>query len=181
MPPPDLQRAARVIRQGGIVAYATEYCYGLGCDPLNHNAVVRLLRIKHRPAAKGLILIAAGTGQLDPFVRAIPSKVLKHWPGPFTWLLDPSSKTPAWIMGNHRRIAVRVTAHPQAAALCRTAKTALVSTSANRAHERPARSYREVLRRLGGDVDYVLPGAVGNAPMPTPIRDACTGELVRGG
>jgi L-threonylcarbamoyladenylate synthase len=76
---------------------------------------------------------------------------------------------------------LRVSAHPQAAALCRAAGMAIVSTSANRAHDFPARSYREVLRRFGNDVDYVLPGIVGDASAPTPIRDAVTGDVVRPG
>jgi L-threonylcarbamoyladenylate synthase len=58
---------------------------------------------------------------------------------------------------------------------------AIVSTSANRAGSQPARSYRETVRRFKGEVDYILPGRVGDAPAPTPIRDATTGELVRAG
>ena len=54
-------------------------------------------------------------------------------------------------------------------------------TSANRMGEAPARSAREVARRFGKLVDYILPGQVGNAPAPTPIRDAATGKLVRPG
>ncbi|MDH3406681.1 MAG: Sua5/YciO/YrdC/YwlC family protein, partial [Gammaproteobacteria bacterium] len=53
----NLARAARIIKQGGVVAYATEYCFGLGCDPMNRSAVLRLLRIKHRPVQKGLIVL----------------------------------------------------------------------------------------------------------------------------
>jgi L-threonylcarbamoyladenylate synthase len=58
---------------------------------------------------------------------------------------------------------------------------AIISTSANRAGEEPARTHREVARRFGKLVDYILPGRVGDARAPTPIRDALTGELVRPG
>lgn len=175
----DLEKAARVIRRGGLVAYATEYCFGLGCDPKNRKAVLRLLRIKGRPAQKGLILIAADPTQLAPYADAIPRPVRESWPGPFTWLLTPRARTPKWITGHHSRIALRVSAHKQAATLCRLASTAIVSTSANRAGERPARSVREVARRLGTEIDYILSGRVGNLPHPTPIRDAVTGTVVR--
>ncbi len=177
----ELARAARVIRQGGVVAYATEYCFGLGCDPLNRAAVLRLLRIKRRPAQRGLILIAAGVEQLAPYVDDIPPSVLATWPGPHTWLLAPRDGVPGWITGEHARIALRVTAHAQAAALCRMAGMAIVSTSANRAGGAPTRSFRDTVRRFKGEVDYVLPGLVGDAPAPTPIRDALTGELIRPG
>ncbi len=176
-----LAEAARTIQKGGIVAYATEYCFGLGCDPMNRAAVLRLLRIKRRPVQKGLILIAADLEQLAPYVDDIPSAVRATWPGPHTWLLLPRDGVPGWITGEHDRIAVRVTAHPQAAALCQTAGMAIISTSANRAGGNPTRSFRDTLRRFQGEVDYILPGRVGKALAPTPIRDAVSGALVRPG
>ena len=177
----ELIRAARAIQKGGVVAYATEYCFGFGCDPMNRSAVLRLLRIKRRAPDKGLILIAADAGQLDSYVDNIPAAVLATWPGPHTWLLEPRAGVPGWITGDHPGIAVRVTAHPQAAALCKAAGMAIVSTSANRGGGAPTRSYRETLRRFKGEVDYVLPGMVGDAPAPTPIRDAASGTLIRPG
>ena len=175
----DLQHAARVLKQGGLVAYASEYCFGLGCDPLNRDAVLRLLRIKRRPVHKGLIVLAADPAQLAPFVTGIPDPVRASWPGPHTWLLDPRAGVPAWITGSHPRVAVRVTAHAQAAALCNYAGMAIVSTSANVAGATPARSGREVQRRFGALIDCILDGRVGRARAPTPIRDAASGALIR--
>ena len=177
----NLARAARIIKKGGVVAYATEYCFGLGCDPMNRSAVLRLLRIKHRPVQKGLIVLAANREQLAPYVDDIPPAVAATWPGPHTWLLEPRAGVPGWITGEHPRIALRVTAHAQAAALCRTVGMAIVSTSANRGGGRPARSFRDAVRQFRGEVDYIMPGGVGDAPAPTPIRDAVTGVLMRPG
>lgn len=177
----ELQRAAKILRQGGIVAYATEYCFGLGCDPANRTAVIRLLRIKQRPVRKGLIVLAADVEQLAPYVQHIPTEVAASWPGPHTWLLPAQSGVPGWVTGEHESIAVRVTAHPQAAALCRAAGMAIISTSANRSAEAPARSDREVARRFGNRLDFILSGRVGEARAPTPIRDAVTRQLVRPG
>ena len=177
----ELIQAARIIQHGGVVAYATEYCFGFGCDPMNRSAVLRLLRIKRRPPDKGLILIAADVAQFDSYVDNIPAPVLATWPGPHTWLLEPREGVPGWITGKHPGIAVRVTAHPQAAVLCRAAGMAIVSTSANRGGGAPTRRYRDTMRRFKGEVDFVLPGMVGDAPAPTPIRDAASGELVRPG
>ena len=176
-----LQHAARILKQGGIVAYATEYCFGLGCDPFNRNAVLRLLRLKRRPVKKGLIVLAADTEQLAPYLVDIPPPVAASWPGPHTWLLLPRPGVPGWITGRHNKIAARVTAHAQAAALCQAAGMAIISTSANRAGEVPARSDREVARRFGKQVDCILSGHVGAARRPTPIRDAETGRLIRAG
>lgn len=177
----ELARAARIVRNGGVIAYATEYCFGFGSDPMNRSAVLRLLRIKRRPFGKGLILIAADLDQLAPYVENIPANVLATWPGPHTWLLAPCDGAPRWITGDHPRIAVRVTAHAQAAALCQAAGMAIVSTSANHGGEKPVRRFREAMQRFKGEVDYVLPGKVGDSPAPTPIRDAASGALIRPG
>jgi len=176
-----LTRAARVLHQGGVIAYATEYCFGLGCDPLNRSAVARLLHIKRRSVHKGLILIAADTDQLNNYVEHIPENARASWPGPHTWLLTPRATVPKWITGRHDRLAVRVTAHPVAADLCRTFGSAIVSTSANRAGAKPTRDYRTTVHRFKDDLDYILPGRVGSAPAPTPIRDAVSGALIRAG
>ena len=177
----DLQRAARILANGGIIAYATESVFGLGCNPRDPAAVRRLLKLKRRTMARGLILIAADIAQLEPFVSELPPQVLASWPGPHTWLVTARAGAPRWITGRHERIAVRVTAHPQARALCLAAGMALVSTSANRSGQVPARHYREALHRLGNQVDYILPGRVGGHRKPTPIMDAVSGKLVRAG
>ncbi|MCR4301143.1 MAG: Sua5/YciO/YrdC/YwlC family protein [Sulfuricaulis sp.] len=177
----DLTQAARAIQKGGTVAYATEYCFGLGCDPMNRAAVLRLLRLKRRPVQKGLILIAADVEQLAPYVDDIPTAVAATWPGPQTWLLEPRDGVPGWITGEHPRLAVRVTAHKQAAALCRAAGMAIISTSANRGGGKPIRSDREVARQFKDEVDVILSGRVGDATSPTSIRDAVNGLLVRPG
>ncbi len=181
MHPGDLQQAARIVRRGGLVAYPTEYCFGIGCNPFNRAAVLRLLRLKRRPAEKGLVLIAADMDQLAPYVNDIPDKVRATWPGPYTWLLELREAVPSWVTGKHPRIAVRVTAHPVAAALCKAAGMAIVSTSANRGGGTPARTDRDVERLFGNELDFVVHDVVGDAPAPTPIRDAVTGELVRPG
>ena len=87
----DVRAAARVIRSGGVAAYPTEACFGLGCDPRNLRAVVRILRIKRRRYDQGLILIASDVRQLsayvDPRAEAPLARARATWPGPYTWLL----------------------------------------------------------------------------------------------
>ena len=180
-----LRRAAAVIRDGGIVAYPTEAVYGLGCDPLNPDTVLRLLALKGRSVAKGLILIAADFEALRPFVGSVDAAVLRRvrhsWPGPVTWLLPAAPGVPRWLRGAHQTIAVRVTAHPPAAALCRAWGGALVSTSANPAGRPPARTAPTVRRYFGNRVDCILSGRTGGAAAPTEIRDVRSGRVVRPG
>lgn len=179
----SLRRAASVVASGGLIAYPTEAVYGLGCDPSNQAAVERLLAVKQRPVGKGLILIAASFDQLEPFVGTVePERMVEvrgSWPGPFTWLLPARSTTPQWLTGDHDTLAVRVTAHPVAAALCRAWGGALVSTSANLSTQPPARTAAEVHEQLGSKVDFVVPGDCGPGARPSQIRDARTGKIVR--
>lgn len=178
-----LRRAARCIAAGGILAYPTEAVFGLGCDPWNRDAVERLLAIKRRPMHKGLILIAADFDQLVPFVEPLDQErmraVLASWPGPVTWLLPAREETPLWLRGSHATLAVRVTAHPLAAALCASARSALVSTSANISSRAPARTPLQVRRIFGSRVDQVLAGPCGPRTRPSTIRDGRTGKVIR--
>jgi len=178
-----LRTAARCIRGGGILAYPTEAIYGLGCDPWDRAAVQHLLAIKQRPEHKGLILIAAGFAQLKPFVEPLDAvrmqTVLATWPGPNTWLLPARAGTPVWLRGQHTTLAVRVTDHPIAAALCAVAGSALVSTSANITDRPPARTPLQVRLTLGPQVDLVLAGRCGTHVRPSTIRDGLTGAVIR--
>ncbi|MGB5621494.1 MAG: L-threonylcarbamoyladenylate synthase, partial [Gammaproteobacteria bacterium] len=117
-----VDRAARALRDGGVVAYPTESVFGLGCDPLEPAAVARILSIKQRRVASGLILLAASVQQLDAYICPSPAereRMLASWPGPLTWVVTASNGVPAWITGGRDSVAVRVTAEPIAAALCR--------------------------------------------------------------
>lgn len=178
-----LDLACHALAAGGVVAYPTEAVWGLGCDPLNRHAVKRILDVKRRAAPKGLIVIASELSQVEAFFAEIPSvklaAALKTWPGPHTWLVPAAADVPRYLTGGRDTLAVRVTAHSVAAALCAAYGGPLVSTSANRAGCRPARTALQVQRWLGTAVDYILPGEVGGLARPTPIRDLMTGKLLR--
>ena len=178
-----LRLAARYLTRGGVVAYPTEAVYGLGCDPRDGTAVRRILAMKRRDPDKGLILIAADPAQLWPFVEPLDearmATILASWPGPNTWLLPARPATPDWLKGRFDTLAVRVTAHPVAAGLCRTFGGAIVSTSANVAERPPARTAFEVRRALPKGPDYILAGACVGADRPSSIRDGRTGRVLR--
>lgn len=174
---------ARRLHGGAVIGYPTEAVFGLGCDPLNPHAFARLLALKARSPRKGVILIASDYSQLEPYLGPLPdavaARVLPDWPGPRTWLLPAATGVPAYLTGGRDTLAVRVTAHPVAAALCRVFGGALVSTSANKSGYSPARSALRTRLLFGTGVDYVVSGAVGGLARPTPIRDGRSGELLR--
>ena len=181
----DIAPAAALLRRGGVIAYPTEAVWGLGCDPRNEAAVLRLLQIKQRDIGKGLILIAAQVEDLKPYVDfgALPEDalagVLATWPGPHTWIVPADAGTPRWLTGDHDGIAVRVSAHPTVIALCRAFGGALVSTSANPAGAPPPVAMTDFDPGLLQAIDGVIEGDTGSLERPTPIRDARTGQVLR--
>ncbi|MFW6092392.1 MAG: L-threonylcarbamoyladenylate synthase [Pseudomonadota bacterium] len=188
-----LRRAVAVLRCGGIVVHATEGVWGLACDPFDPAAVQRLLALKQRSVAKGLIVVGSDSATFAPELDALDpadrARVAASWPGAVTWIL-PNQRFPRWITGAHRRVALRVPAHPQARALCAVWGGPLVSTSANSAGRRPARNVfqarvwvRNVRRRVPGACQpgcgiYLLPGEVLGHPGPSEIR-TLRGERLR--
>ena len=178
-----VKRAARILRGGGVVAYPTEGVFGLGCLPDDYEAVSRILAIKERDPALGLVLIASNIEQLDGWVE-LPGKSTKLESSddrPVTWVVPASEDVPYWIRGAHSGVAVRITTHPVAAALCDAVDSPLVSTSANVHGRPPARNSFVLRRRFGALVDYVVPGACGQASGPSEIRDLATGKTLRSG
>lgn len=183
--PWQMRRAVRTLHAGGVVAYPTEAVYGLGCDPLDFHAVQRLLALKRRPQHKGLILIGNDLEDFAPYLLPLSAearaRVEAVWPGPVTWLLPARPECPAWLRGAHDALAVRVPGHAGARALCAAFGGPLVSTSANRAGQRPARTPLAVRRNLGAGVDLVLHGPLGGRREPSEIRDLLSGRVLRPG
>ena len=180
-----IDQAGQQLREGGVLAYPTEAVFGLGCDPRNEAALARIFELKHRPAGMGVLLIASDFAQVEPFIdlEAVPLSMLDEawstWPGPCTWVFPRAAAAPDWIAGAHAGIAVRVTAHQPAVALCRAFGGALVSTSANVHGQPPARSLSELEQAFGAGLDGVLDAPLGDLDRPTSIRDVVTGAIIR--
>lgn len=181
--PAGVAEAAALLRRGGVLAYPTEGVYGLGCDPDDRAAFERIFAVKRRPPEQGVLLIAADFAQLRDWIGDVPAEALERargaWPGPHTFIFPRSQRVPAWVAGNHAGIALRVTAHPPAAALCRAFGGPIVSTSANRHGESPALDAAGVEAAFGDEIDGVLDAPLGGLARPTSITDAVSGAIIR--
>lgn len=180
--PLHLRHAVQALRAGGVIAYPTEAVWGLGCDPFDEQAVRRVLDLKQRSEAKGLIIIAADIAQIEPWLQELDAAqkaaVLNTWPGPYTWVV-PAESAPSWLRGRHASLALRVSAHPGVQALCRAWGGPLVSTSANRSGQPPVRDALQLRRQFGDGLAYILPGRLGGDAKPSEIRDAVSGTVLR--
>lgn len=180
----QLRYIRHYLQQGGIIAYPTEAVYGLGCDPWNETAVEHLLQLKQRDWRKGLIIIAADFASLQPFIlplaSSIETKLQTTWQQQVvTWLVPARPEVPACVRGNSTQIAVRVTRHPIAAALCRAFGGAVISTSANLSQHRPAKTACHVRQQFKGQTLHIVSGALGAHSRPSEIRDALTDVSIR--
>ncbi len=175
--------AAKIVNEGGVIAYPTEAVYGLGCDPLNESAVARIAALKKRSLDKGFVVIASEWAQVSSWVAPLDEylkhRVFSHWPGPINWIFPASDQAPALVCGEHSSIAIRLTSHPVARALCEAAGSALVSTSANLAGEPPFRNLDGLKRCFGVAIDAYVLGDLGGQESPCEIRDAVSGRSVR--
>ncbi len=180
----QLSQFRRTFERGGLFAYPTETVFGVGCDPADELAVVRLLQLKRRSWTKGLILIASSFELLEPWLslhsQAERKRLLQPARQPTTWLVPATSDAPEWITGDHRQVAVRITDFPPVVRLCETVDAALVSTSANLAGHPVARTSLMVRQQLGSGLDLILGGETGHG-RPSEIRDIANQQIIRAG
>lgn len=170
------------IKRGGLVAYATESCFGLGCDPQNAHALKKLLKLKQRDKAKGLIVIGAHLKQLKPLCATLSNQQLAKlratWPAAHTWVVPAADSCSPLLTGGRGSIAVRVPAHQGARNLCILAGMAIVSTSANLSGQKSIKTYQAALRKFSGRV-WVLPGKIGHYRKPSTVQDLVSGNILR--
>ena len=181
-PLPNIAAIRLHLAHNGIIAYATESCFGLGCDPGKAKAVNRILHFKGRPRSKGLILVASDFSQLAPYLTPVSPELRARfnewWPGPYTLLLPAAADCPKWLTGHHHKLAVRITAHPETAQLCHHLGMAIVSTSANLSGKRALKTASACHRVFGKRV-WVLEGRIGKRRRPSTIIDPEQGQVLR--
>jgi L-threonylcarbamoyladenylate synthase len=185
--PALVERAARLVRNGAIVALPTDTFYGLAADPFSVDAVSRIFIAKGRSHDQALPLVAADAAQIEAQLGALPDGAARlaarFWPGPLTLLLEaPSSLAPAVSAGTSR-VGVRVPAHEVTRALCRAAGTVLTATSANPSGEAATDDPDVVERSLGAALAALVDAGRTPGGQPSTIVDVTGGEprLIRSG
>jgi L-threonylcarbamoyladenylate synthase len=158
----EISKAAKIIQEGGLVAFPTETVYGLGADALNPLAVARIFEVKDRPQFDPLIVHIADLRQAEILVLKFPEKALqlaeKFWPGPLTLVLDKSSMVPDIVTSSLPTVAIRVPHHPMAIDLIRESGRPIAAPSANPFGAVSPTTAEHVRKSLGDKVDMVLDG-----------------------
>lgn len=171
----DLERAAEILRAGGLVAFPTETVYGLGALALEPAAVRRIFEAKGRPARNPLIVHVSSVEQARRVTAAWPEAAQRladrFWPGPLTLVLPRAAIVPPEVTGGLEAVGIRVPAHPVALELIRAVGAPLAAPSANRYTEVSPTSAAHVERSLGGRIHAILDGGETTVGIESTVLD----------
>lgn len=177
-----LKKIKAHLKNGGLIAYPVEYCYAIGCDPLNFKALKNLLTLKKRNKDKGLIVISNKYDKIRYLLneKKISTTLKKdfdqYWPGANTLLLPKNKNVLYLLSGKSKKLAVRVSANSNVAQLCRNSN-ALVSSSLNFAGFKAVRTYKDALQYKNKVL--ILSGKTDGYKEPSKIFDLDNNSRLR--
>lgn len=177
-----IRYASHKIRQGGVIAYPTETVYGLGCDPLNADAINTICQLKQRDISKGLILLSSSLEILEPYIQPLSNQdqqKITQTEQPTSWIVEKAENTPDWLTGQHDTLVIRITSHPVVKKLCHHLNHPLVSSSANTQGNKPALNALQLHRYFHNQLDAILVSGGASSGQPSIIRRLHDDTLVR--
>ncbi len=158
----EIARAARILREGGLVAFPTETVYGLGADAANPAAVARIYAAKGRPASHPVIVHLASAADTKGWAREIPAAARRlaeaFWPGPLTLVLPRAARVLDEVTGGQDTVALRVPSHPVAQALLAAFGGGIAAPSANLYGRVSPTRAEHVRAEFGASLDCILDG-----------------------
>lgn len=185
----EIQRAARLLEQGKLVAFPTETVYGLGADASNPEAIAAIFTAKGRPSNHPIIVHVAHNADLTRWASAIPAEahllINAFWPGPLTLILPRADSVPAAVAGGQNSIGLRCPSHPVARALLaefRHGQGGIAAPSANRFGHVSPTTAQHVLDEFGhstnSPIACVLDGGQSDVGIESTIVDLTRLETV---
>ena len=174
-----LERAAAIIRDGGLVAFPTETVYGLGADALSAEASKKIYAAKGRPSDNPLIVHIGRMEDLETVAANVPESARKLaaacWPGPLTMIFPKKEAVPKSTTGGLETVAVRMPSHPVARALIRESGVYIAAPSANTSGRPSPTKAEHVKEDLDGRIDMILDGGAVGIGLESTIVDLSTG------
>jgi L-threonylcarbamoyladenylate synthase len=175
----SIAEAARLILEGGLVAFPTETVYGLGGDATNERAVAAIFEAKGRPQFNPLISHVLGPDEAKRLVRwsdTADKLAARFWPGPLTLVLPRAKESPIALLATAGldTVAVRAPAHPLAQALIRAVGRPLAAPSANRSGTVSPTRAEHVAESLGDRVKMILDGGPCEVGLESTVLDLST-------
>ena len=158
----EIEQAARILREGGLVVFPTETVYGLGANALDASAVRRIYALKGRPATSPLIVHVASVEQARELAAEwLPEAerlARQYWPGPLTIVVPKKSTIPDEVTAGLATVGLRMPRHPVALELLRAAGVPIAAPSANRFTQLSPTTAEHVREAFGADTPFLLDG-----------------------
>lgn len=171
----EIEKAADILRKGGLVAFPTETVYGLGADASNQAAVRKIFAAKGRPPDHPVIVHLARTSDLKHWAAQVPNSAWvlaeRFWPGPLTMVFKRAARVSDLVTGGQDTVGLRVPSHPVAQQLLKAFGTGIAAPSANRFGRLSPTTAQHVRQELGDAVDLVLDGGPCEVGIESTIVD----------
>jgi len=176
----SIDLAAKILQQGGLVAFPTETVYGLGGDALDPSASMRIYAAKGRPSDNPLIVHIADKADVWKLAEEVPETAVMlmeaFWPGPLTIILKKKPVVPDATTGGLSTVAIRMPSHPAAMEMIRRSGVYVAAPSANRSGRPSPTTAEHVREDLFGAIDMILDGGLVGIGIESTIVDL-TGEV----
>ena len=170
-----MDRAAEVIRQGGLVGFPTETVYGLGADAMNEEAVRSIYIAKGRPSNNPLIVHICDMSQLDILVKDVPKRALelmeRFWPGPFTAVLNKRPEVNSTVSGGLNTVAVRMPSNRYASELIRRSGRVIAAPSGNLSGKPSPTTAKHMKDDFMGKIPVILDGGRADVGVESTVCD----------
>ncbi|EEM93375.1 L-threonylcarbamoyladenylate synthase [Bacillus thuringiensis] len=177
---PQLQEAAKLLRENEAVAFPTETVYGLGANAMDDEAIAKIFEAKGRPSDNPLIVHIGTKSQLDGIVKEIPpvaEKLMAHfWPGPLTIILPRKEGISERVTAGLNTVGVRMPDHPVALALIEEANVPVAAPSANRSGRPSPTLASHVYEDLNGKIAGIVDGGATGVGVESTVID-CTSPV----
>ena len=155
----DLERACKVMRDGGVILYPTDTIWGIGCDASCEEAVRRIFQIKKRNDSKSMLVLVDSEAKLNYYVEDVPDlayDLIEMSEKPLTIIYDGARRLAPQLIAEDGSVGIRVTREAFSRDLCARMRGAIVSTSANISGEPSPRNYSEISEEIRKAVDYIV-------------------------
>ena len=171
----QIDNGARILREGGLVAFPTETVYGLGADAFNEEAVLNIFKAKGRPQDNPLIVHFASVEDVKIAVKEIPEVAYKLWerfsPGPLTLVLPKSDNLPLVTTAGIQTVGIRIPNHPIALELIKKSGTGIAAPSANTSGRISPTRAMDVFEDMDGKIPLILDGGQTDVGIESTVLD----------
>ncbi len=172
---PHIEAAAKILRDGGLVAFPTETVYGIGANALNQEAILKIYTAKGRPSDNPLIVHIANKQDVFLYAKEVSPLAERlmdnFWPGPLTLIFRKTALISPFITGGLETVAIRLPANEIARSIIHHSGYPIAAPSANRSGKPSPTRAKHVIEDLEGRVDMIIDGGKAQIGLESTVLD----------